>query len=176
MKSSLKLLLEKPLFFLFCLFIPFDNTPLSNFGGIMTASPSALILLPGLFISFMAKGNVVFNKKITFIYLLTLLISFLYFFYWANYFKGLSLGFIFERGNKFFLLYMFYLLSIVYCMMQKYEDMVAGAKIIIFIVFLSVVVNFLFPSIINNPSIIQANAFPSTLRLRGFSVEASLFG
>ncbi|MDT9826925.1 hypothetical protein [Klebsiella pneumoniae] len=176
MKSSLKLLLEKPLFFLFCLFIPFDNTPLSNFGGIMTASPSALILLPGLFISFMAKGNVVFNKKIMFIYLLTLLISFLYFFYWANYFKGLSLGFIFERGNKFFLLYMFYLLSIVYCMMQKYEDMVAGAKLIIFIVFLSVIVNFLFPSIINNPSIIQANAFPSTLRLRGFSVEASLFG
>jgi hypothetical protein len=54
--------------------------------------------------------------------------------------------------------------------------MVSGAKLIIFVIFISVIVNYLFPSLINNPSVIQANSFPSTLRLRGFSVEASLFG
>ncbi|HBZ2344043.1 TPA: hypothetical protein MHK29_27320, partial [Klebsiella pneumoniae] len=98
MHNIIRLLFRNPFFFLFCLFIPFDNTSLQSIGGIMTASPSALILLPGLFVSILSKGLKV-NKNILLCFFGVLLISFLYYFYWVFYFPELDPIFILDRGS-----------------------------------------------------------------------------
>lgn len=175
MHNIIRLLFRNPFFFLFCLFIPFDNTSLQNIGGIMTASPSALILLPGLFVSILSKGLKV-NKNILLCFFGVLLISFSYYFYWIFYFPELDPIFILDRGSRYFLLYVFYFFALYYSLRQNIKDIRAGAALIIIVVFLSVFINYLDPAIINNKSIIQYNDFINPDRLRGFSLEASVFG
>lgn len=175
MHNIIRLLFRNPFFFLFCLFIPFDNTSLQSIGGIMTASPSALILLPGLFVSILSKGLKV-NKNILLCFFGVLLISFLYYFYWVFYFPELDPIFILDRGSRYFLLYVFYFFALYYSLRQNIKDIRAGAALIIIVVIFSVLLNYLDPAIINNKSIIQYNDFISPERLRGFSLEASVFG
>lgn len=176
MNDIINLVIKKPLFFLFCLFIPFDNTPLQNFGGIMTASPSSLILVPGFLVLLLERKSIKFHSKFLFFYLITLVVSFVYYFYWSFHLYKLDSFFIFDRGFRYFLLYAFYFMSFFYCFGQSYKVIVAGAKLIVLIIFISIIVNYVSPNFINNPSIIQANVFTSSDRLRGFSLEASLFG
>ncbi|HED1507133.1 TPA: hypothetical protein R4S70_004719 [Raoultella ornithinolytica] len=175
MHNIFRLLFRNPLFFLFCLFIPFDNTGLQDIGGIMTASPAALILLPGVFFIIISKGLRV-NKTFLLCFFAVLLVSISYYFYWIFYFPELDPVFVLDRGSRYFLLYSFYFLSLYYSLQQTPDDIKAGAFLIILVVFLSVAINYIDPSLINNKSIIQYNDFISPERLRGFSLEASVFG
>lgn len=176
MNEIINLALKKPLFFIFCFFLPFDNTALQDIGGIMTASPSSLILIPGFLFMLFESKRLRINSRFLFLYVFSLVISFFYFFYWSFHLFRLDTFFIFDRGCRYMLLYSFYFLSFFYTLGQSYKNVVAGAKIIIFVVFLSIVINYADPNLVNNKSLIQANQFTSTDRLRGFSLEASLFG
>ena len=162
MHNIFRLLFRNPFFFLFCFFIPFDNTSLQNIGGIMTASPSALILLPGIFITILKKGLKA-NKNILLCFFGVLLVSFVYYFYWVFYFSELDPVFILDRGSRYFLLYVFYFLALYYSLQQSVNDIRAGAFLIIVVVFLSVLLNFVFNSSISVAIEIISKAYSHAL-------------
>lgn len=175
MKDVMSLAVRNPVFVLFCFFIPFDNTSLQNIGGIMTASPSSLLLIPGIVISSLKYGLKI-RKEILIFVLLSMSVSAVYFFYWSNLFDPLSPMFVLDRGSRYIALFGYYFLSYLYCSLHSYKDLVAAAKVIISVIFLSIVMNYADPNLINHQGVLQYNDFISPDRLRGFALEASVFG
>ncbi|MDO6407404.1 hypothetical protein [Pantoea phytobeneficialis] len=175
MKDVMNLAVKNPIFVLFCFFIPFDNTSLQNIGGIMTASPSSLLLIPGLAVSSLKYGLKI-RKEILIFVLLTMSVSTLYFFYWSNLFDSLSSLFVLDRGSRYIALFGYYFLSYLYCSLHPYSDLVAASKVIILVILLSIILNYADPNLINHQGLLQFNDFISPDRLRGFALEASVFG
>lgn len=161
------------IFFCFCLFIPFENTQLSFVGGVLTASPSFFFLLIGLILTVIIKTPKIHRTTLVCI-IISLLVSFGYFFYWVSIYPTLD-DYIFDRGIRFFVIISFYFGAIYYSMHQSKTMMIIGAKTIAFVIFLSLILQFLMPSLFYTENIFHFDEY-NEFRMRGFAFEASSFG
>jgi hypothetical protein len=162
------------LFLCFCIFIPFENTQLSAIGGVLTASPAIIFLFLGLF-GCLLSIKTVNTRFFTFLIILHIL-SIGYLIYWSAIFPTLDMGFIFDRGVRFFTIIVIYFGAIYYSMHQTKALLTRGGKAISMVILFSLLCNILFPSLIYNPSFLHANEYFSINRFRGFAFESSSFG
>jgi hypothetical protein len=166
--------INKMLFFCFCVFIPFENTQLSAIGGVLTASPAIIFLFLGLLGCLLSIKKV--NTKFFILFIILHILSMGYLLYWPMIFPTLDMGFIFDRGVRFFAIIMFYFGAIYYSMRQSEALLIMGGKAISIVILFSLLCNIFFPSLIYNPSFLHANEYFSINRFRGFAFESSSFG
>lgn len=162
------------IFLFFCFFIPFEDTQLSSFGGVLTASPSIIFLVLGSMCCFFTLKLV--SIRLLLLMLLVNIISLGYFFYWIHIFPTIDVNFIFERGIRFFIIIAIYFCAIYYSLNQPKELIICGGKIISFVIILSLLCQFLFPSLIYGTNFLHSSEYISIDRMRGFAFEASSFG
>ena len=163
------------LLYLVSVFLIFENTSLSKYAGVFTAS-LAMVLLPVvtgfLILSKKKIGKV--EKHIIFLYVALFLYSLLILIF--NYYDNLRIGFLVDRGLRFALLALPTLIFFVFfCSFEK-ETLERALLIFSISILIIYVSNILFPSIFNASSFFQGSYAHSPHRMRGLTLEASTFG
>jgi len=161
------------IFILFCIAVPFENTALSQIGGVFT-SCLAFVFMP-LFLLYAAlsprdirKYEVAFLVLFSLFLGYSLVISLLY--------VEMNYLFVLDRGVRFFLINIALILVFLICMRYEWETISNGVKAIFAVVVMSYVLNIVARDFISNSSFLNYSTALSPHRLRGFTLEASTFG
>ena len=166
--------LSRVLFYCLCITIPFENTALESIGGVFTA-PLSIVLIPFIFLflllTYRKHGRA--TKTCLNISTLFLLFSVCYVAFIVN---DYGLGFLLDRGIRFFIITIPLLVVFSFVISQSDSTIKSGVKVIFFIVLASFFINLLVPTLSNSPWLLQHNQFVSPHRMRGFTLEASTFG
>jgi hypothetical protein len=161
------------IFILFCIAIPFENTALSQIGGVFTAC-LAFVFLP-LFCLY-AVLSFKDTKKYEFVFLALFTLFFGYSLVVSLSYIGMDYAFILDRGMRFFLIDVALILVFLICMRYQWDVISRGVKVIFSVVLLSYVINIGARDFINSASFFNHSSALSPHRMRGFTLEASTFG
>ncbi|WP_243641863.1 hypothetical protein [Vibrio sinensis] len=166
--------MDKALFILLCVFIPFENTMLASIGGIFTA-PMGIILIPLLGLKILLQYQTLSKTEFHAVKLLFAFFAYsfvLLSLFYAHYDKA----FLIDRGMRFFV--MVIPLIIVFLTVIKIDEkrLYQGVALIAAIVIFSFVANLVARGFINGTSPIHYNSAHAPHRMRGFTLEASTFG
>lgn len=156
-------------------FLIFENTSLSKYAGVFSAS-LAMLLLP-IAISFLMMTNKklgIIEKKIFFIYVVLFLYSVVIFVF--NYHDNLRMGFLVDRGLRFALLALPSLIFFIFFLSFSRQQLENALLIFSICIVLIYILNLIIPSLFNNASFFQGSYAHSPHRMRGFTLEASTFG
>ncbi|NDV89957.1 hypothetical protein GTH32_01940 [Alteromonas sp. 345S023] len=164
--------IKKAVFYLLCLLAPFENSSLAAIGGVFTA-PLAIILLPLMLVLILIdiRRLSALDVKVIKFFFLTLGLSFVSLVFFVDF----DTLFLIDRGSRFILIVIPTFTVFLFTMRQSMQTINTGCLIIFTIVAASYIINFIAPSIVNNPSFLQYNAAFSPHRMRGFTLEASTF-
>ncbi|WP_107851131.1 hypothetical protein [Oceanimonas marisflavi] len=164
----------KAVFYIICIFIVFENTSLSRYGGVFTA-PLAITLLPLVVLLWIIKIKRItaLEKRLLLFFFLSFLMSLFFIFVYYNH---EAFGFLVDRGWRFFILASASLVFLLYFLLFDYNTLWNGvllsSVVIVFVLFLNLVA----PDFFNSTSFIQGTQALSPHRMRGATLEASTFG
>lgn len=166
--------MQKVVFLLFCILVPFENTALAAIGGVFTA-PLGIILIPLLSLqvalSYRTLSKTEFNTiKLLFgffVYSFILLVVF-----YSDYNKM----FLFDRGLRFLILIIPSVVVFLTVVRQDEKLLYQGVLAIAGVVIFAFMLNLAARGFINGSSFFHYNYALSPHRMRGFTLEASTFG